>query len=98
MPRKRNAPRGKRVAAGWTGDNARPNLDAVLRRRLHALGHELLVLVALEALRLRVEGRHLVVRRLLLVRQAVGHERLALVALLVRGLGVARLHALLLRV
>src|SRR4029078_4510579 len=67
-------------------------------RSLHAVGHELLAVVAGDALGLRVAGGHLVLGLLLLRRQARAHELLALVALLVAGVGVAGLHALLLRV
>src|SRR5215472_10225903 len=71
---------------------------------LETLAHKRLPVVALERLsaRIGVALLHLLLlghgHGLTLALEAGGHERLALVALLVPGLGVARLHPLLLRV
>src|SRR5215831_9705465 len=85
---------GAAVAPGW------PSLHLVVR--LEAVAHKRLPVVALEGLGARVGVAHL---HLLLLGhglgvtlEAGGHERFALVTLLVPSLGVARLHALLLRV
>src|SRR5215475_572034 len=87
---------GAAVAPGW------PSLHLVVS--LEALAHKRLPVVALEGLGARVSVAllHLLLlghgHGLTLALEAGGHECLALVALLVPSLGVARLHALLLRV
>src|SRR5262252_3003723 len=85
---------GAAVAPGW------PSLHLVVR--LETVAHKCLPVVALQGLGARVSVTHL---HLLLLGhglgftlEAGGHERFSLVALLVPSLGIARLHALLLRV